>query len=111
MHSLTVQLAGTFTPTAEMGADAQRANELAAQLVAGAHAQGRLRAEIVTADVGQVLEACAAIRVPDPQRTAELRRRLLEIILAGLSAAGDEPLPGPPPQPGEANWRWSRRPA
>ena len=40
VHSLTVHLAGTFTPTPEMGADAVRAGDLAADLVARAHEDG-----------------------------------------------------------------------
>ncbi len=106
VHSLTTHLAGTFTPTREMGLDAQRANELAAGLVARAHESGRLRRDAVTEDVGMILECCAAIRVDDPVRTSELRQRYLALLLEGL-AAGDRPdLPGPPPRPGEMNGRW-----
>jgi AcrR family transcriptional regulator len=107
VHSLTVHLAGTFTPTAEMGRDAERANVLATELVERAHASGRLRRDFVTADVTQLLEGCAAIRVPDPERTAQLRRRYLALLLDGLTARpADRPLPGPPPSAGELNWRW-----
>src|SRR5690242_3812534 len=63
VHSLTVHLAGTFTPTPEMGADARRANELAAGLVERARESGRLRPDAVTEDIGMILECCAAIRV------------------------------------------------
>src|SRR5215467_2310960 len=51
VHSLTVHLAGTFTPTEEMHADARRAGELAGGLVERARASGRLRAGITDADV------------------------------------------------------------
>jgi hypothetical protein len=58
-----------------------------------------------------VLEGCAAIRLPDPARTGELRRRYLRLLLDGLAAspgaAPRPPLPGPPPG-GELNWRWQR---
>jgi len=108
VHSLTVHLAGTFTPTAEMDRDAQRANTLAAGLFDRAHRSGRLRADVVTQDVGLLLEGCAAIRVPDAERTRQLRQRHLALLLAGLSAAGDTPLPGPAPEPNEMNWRWQR---
>jgi AcrR family transcriptional regulator len=106
VHSLTVHLAGTFTPTEEMGHDAQRANALAAGLVDRAHAAGRLRRDVVADDIGLVLEACAAIRVPDPTRTAELRRRHLALMLPGLADQADAPLPGPAPRAEELNWRW-----
>jgi AcrR family transcriptional regulator len=106
VHSLTVHLAGTFTPTPEMGKAAQRANALAAELIERARAGGRLRPDVVPADLTLILEGCAAIRVPDAERTATLRQRYLAILLAGLAGDGDPPLPGPPPDGTEANWRW-----
>jgi AcrR family transcriptional regulator len=110
VHSLTVHLAGTFTPTAEMGQDAQRANTMAAALVDRAHASGRLRRDVVVQDVELLLEGCAAVRVPDPARTKELRRRYLALLLDGLAADdAAPPLPGPAPQGDELNWRWRRR--
>jgi AcrR family transcriptional regulator len=133
VHSLTVHLAGTFTPTQEMHDDARRAGALAAGLVEQAQAAGQLRPDVVADDLDLVLEGCAAIRVPDPARTSELRRRYLRLLLDGLAAApgsppgssslggapirrprvGDEPgrppLPGPPPH-GDLNWRWQQRP-
>ncbi len=108
VHSLTVHLAGTFTPTAEMHADARRANELAGALVRRAQAAGRLRADVVPDDVGLVLEGCAAVRVPDPARTRELRQRYLRLQLDGLATPpARDPLPGPPPH-GDLNWRWQQ---
>ncbi|MFF0315181.1 TetR/AcrR family transcriptional regulator [Micromonospora sp. NPDC005252] len=110
VHSLTVHLAGTFTPTEEMGRDALRASELATALVERAHASGRLRPDVVVQDLGLVLEACAAVRVPDAERTRQLRRRQLAVLLGGLSTTPDaDPLPGPPPAAGEFDWRWRHR--
>jgi AcrR family transcriptional regulator len=109
VHSLTVHLAGTFTSTEEMNRDAVRANELGTALFDRAHAAGRLRPETVVADVGLLLEACAAIRVPDAERTAALRRRMLATLLGGLAADDRPELPGPPPADGELNWRWQTR--
>jgi AcrR family transcriptional regulator len=106
VHSLTVHLAGLFTPTPEMGEDARRANELARGLVARAHESGRLRRDAVPEDIGMILECCAAIRVDDPERTAQLRRRYLALLIEGLAADGGPDLPGPPPRPGEMNGRW-----
>ena len=108
VHSLTVHLAGMFTPTAEMGQAAQRANALAAELIDRAHASGRLRPDVVSADLALILESCSAIRVPDAERTATLRQRYLAILLDGLAGDGDPPLPGPPPDGTESNWRWRR---
>jgi AcrR family transcriptional regulator len=104
VHSLTVHLAGTFTPTEQMHADAMLASELAGRLVE--RARPHLRAEIGPADVTLLLEMCAAVRAPDATRTAELRERCLTILLDGLRADG--PLPGPPPTAAELNWRWPK---
>jgi AcrR family transcriptional regulator len=109
VHSLTVHLAGTFTPTPEMGQDARRAGALAAGLFERARASGRLRADAVTEDIGMILECCAAIRVADAERTSELRHRYLAMLVEGLAVSSGPDLPGPPPRPGEMNGRW--RPA
>ncbi|WP_410673058.1 TetR/AcrR family transcriptional regulator [Amycolatopsis sp. cmx-4-68] len=106
VHSLTVHLAGTFTPTPEMGEDARRAGELSGRLVERARETGRLRPDAVTEDLGMILECCSAIRVDDPERTAQLRRRYLALLVEGLAAANGPDLPGPPPRPGEMNGRW-----
>ncbi|GAA4254085.1 TetR/AcrR family transcriptional regulator [Dactylosporangium darangshiense] len=108
VHALTVHLAGTFTPTPEMGADAVRANELVERLVARAHAGGRLRADFVLADVTLLLEACAAIRLPDRDRSVQLRRRYLALAIDGMERDDADPLPGPAPEPAETNWRWAK---
>jgi AcrR family transcriptional regulator len=110
VHSLTVHLAGTFTPTRQMFTDAERAAALAAGLVDRARVSGQLRPDAGTGDVTLVLEACAAVRTPDHDRTRELRQRCLGVLLAGLEGPGTAPLPGPPPSPGELNWRWQQRP-
>ncbi len=107
VHSLTVALAGTFTSTPEMVADAQHSAVLTDALVANAQATGKLRADVVAQDVGFLLETCAAVRLPDPVRTAELRRRYLAILIAGLNPTG-APLPGPPPGSDELGRRWTR---
>nr|WP_221381830.1 TetR/AcrR family transcriptional regulator [Actinoplanes polyasparticus] len=102
VHSLTVHLAGTFTPTAEMSADAMRASELGDALFQ--RARGRMRPGAVPADMTVLLDMCAAVRVLDAGRTTELRRRYVTLLLDGLRAPGD--LPGPPPAEAEVNWRW-----
>jgi AcrR family transcriptional regulator len=108
VHSLTVHLAGTFAPTPEMNADAQTAVTLADALLARAAASGRMRPGIVSGDVTLILEGCAAIRVPDADRSRQLRSRYLAILLAGLRQPAAAELPGPAPQAGELNWRWTR---
>jgi AcrR family transcriptional regulator len=109
VHSLTVHLAGTFTPTPEMHADAERSATLVAELVARAHAGGRLRRDAVVPDVGMILEGCAAVRVPDAERTRQLRRRFLALVLDGLAVGSTSALPGPAPGADELAWRWRQR--
>ncbi|NNH75534.1 TetR/AcrR family transcriptional regulator [Nocardia uniformis] len=104
VHSLTTHLAGTFTPEPSMFPDVQRAGELNDEIIRRAHESGRLRAGVTTADLGLILEACAAITLPDKTRSAQLRRRILAMLVDGLAASGK--LPGPAPEPGEFAGRW-----
>jgi AcrR family transcriptional regulator len=107
VHSLTVHLAGTFTPTPEMSVDAQRASAMVEALVERAHASGKLRHDVVVQDISLVLEGCAAVRIPDAERTGELRQRYLALLLDGLTSTAT-PLPGPPPSAAELDWRWEQ---
>ncbi|RMI33350.1 TetR/AcrR family transcriptional regulator [Nocardia stercoris] len=104
VHSLTVRLAGTFTPDAEFLPEVRRSGELTTEIVRRAHESTRLRADVTPHDLGLILESCAAITVPDPARTTELRQRMLALILDGLTVGSE--LPGPPPAPGEFAYRW-----
>jgi AcrR family transcriptional regulator len=104
VHSLTVHLAGAFTPTAEMDADARLAAELATALFE--RARPRMRAGVEPADLTMWLEMCAAVRVPDAGRTRELRRRYLAMLLDGVRVGGE--LAEAPPTVAEVNWRWNR---
>ncbi|WP_280481354.1 TetR/AcrR family transcriptional regulator [Nocardia cyriacigeorgica] len=107
VHSLTVRLAGTFTPDDSIVPDVQRSGELTTELVRRAHVTGRLRSDVTDLDLGLVLDACAAVSTPDPERTTQLRRRVLALLVDGLAGVGE--LPGPAPQPGEFAWRWQPR--
>ncbi|NKY54508.1 TetR/AcrR family transcriptional regulator [Nocardia vermiculata] len=107
VHSLTVHLAGTFTPDESMLPDIMYSGEVTEELVRRAHETGHLRKDATANDLGLVLESCAAIAMPDQSRTARLRRRVLAMLITGLSGKGD--LPGPPPEPGEFAWRWQPR--
>ncbi|MCX4098974.1 TetR/AcrR family transcriptional regulator [Nocardia sp. alder85J] len=104
VHSLTVRLAGTFTPGPEFMPEVQHSAELNEQILARARRSGRLRAGVTVADLGLVLEACASVALPDAARAAELRRRVLTLLVDGLATAGE--LPGPAPEPGEFAHRW-----
>ena len=107
VHALTVRLAGTFTPTAELRALAAHAGVLGEQVFGRAQAAGALRADLRAADLPMLFEQITAIRLGDPARTAELRRRYLALLLDGLrpESAG-APLPGSSPSGPELAQRW-----
>lgn len=83
-HSLTLHLAATFTPTEDLFHEGQRAQELTVR----------------------IFEQLAAVRLRDPARTLQLRRRYLALVLESLQANGKEPLPGPAPNWREIAERW-----
>lgn len=106
VHSLAVHLAGTFTPDDSILPVVIHSGEATEELVRRAHATGRLRPDFTALDLALVLDACAAVGVPDPARTAQLRQRMLAVLVDGMSATGE--LPGPAPVEGEFAWRWER---
>lgn len=107
--SLTLRLAGTFTPTEELYREGARAEELNVRLVRRTQAAGALRPDVVVDDLGIVLEQLAAIRAADPERTMQLRRRYLALFLDALHLPAGTPLPGPPPTWDEFQARWIPR--
>ena len=114
VHALTVRLAGTFTPTQELGALSARAIALGSQVFHRAEEAGVLRPGLVFNDIAMILEQATAIRVGDPERTVALRRRYLALQLEAMRArrprGGPTPLPGPPPTDDEIGERWIPRP-
>ena len=105
-NSLTQRLAGSFTPTQELYREAGRAQGLVTALFDRTRAAGALRADLVVDDIGLLLEQVAALRIGDEERTRELRRRYLELLLTAMRLSGD-PLPGPPPGWEELAARWN----
>ena len=106
VHSITLSLAGKFTPTEEMAADAQRADELNVRLLERAKAAGVVRADIEVPDLSLLFEQLAAIQLGDEERRHELRHRYLALLLEALRAPPSAPLPGPEPTPDEISRRW-----
>lgn len=105
-HSSTLRLAGTFTPTEQMFLDSARSSELTAELLNRVKVANAIRPDIEVADLSLVFEQLAAVRVKDPERTQELRRRNLTLLLDALHMADAPPLPGPPPRWDEISGRW-----
>ncbi len=102
--SMTLALAGTFTPTPDMFTLAEQANQLAQALFA--KVRDVLRAGVDVHDVSLVFEVVAAVKTSDQQRTQRLRRRYLAVILDGLRATERGALPGPPPTWRDVSERW-----
>ena len=105
--SLTLKLAGTFTPTEELAADALRSQELNLQLVERTKAAGDLRPDFDVNDLALIIEQIAAIRVGDEERTRQLRQRYVSLTLEAVHAPATVPLPGPAPTWEELSARWS----
>ena len=106
--SLTQRLAGTFTPTAELVNAAAQAGALNVEIFERTQAAGAIRPDVDVNDLGPILEQIASIRLGDPERTRELRRRYLALVLDGLKATpGSEPLPGTSPTTDELTARWN----
>jgi AcrR family transcriptional regulator len=107
-HSLTLRLAGTFTPTEELGRAAMKAQELNARLVERAKAAGAIRADLEPEDLSCIFEQLASLRLGDEARTAELRHRYLALQLDGIRAPSATELPGAPPSWEDISRRWER---
>ena len=106
-HGLTVRLAGTFTPTPDMFALAERMQALSIKLFERVAASGKLRGDITYLDIEYLLEFLASVNLGKPDRSAELRQRHLTVIIDGLHANGTTPLPGKPPTWAEQTERWT----
>jgi AcrR family transcriptional regulator len=107
VHALTVNLAGTFTPSEELHRLTEQANALAAELLTKAHAAGAVRADLVLNDLAMILEQLTAVRLDDVDRTRELRRRYLALQLDAIRPdGGRDSLPGRPPTGEELGARW-----
>jgi AcrR family transcriptional regulator len=102
--SMTVALAGTFTPTEEMFTLAARGGQLLDELVD--RVGDALRPGVGAHDLSVVTELVASVKGPDAGRTRELRQRYLAVILDGLGADHSAPLPASPPTWQEISGRW-----
>jgi AcrR family transcriptional regulator len=104
--SLGAALAGTFTPTEELLAAARDLYTVGQELIERVKAAGALRADITQEDVNLLFEQLRGVRLGDEERTADLQRRYLALVLQALRAPGAVPLPGSPPGWAEIRGRW-----
>ena len=102
--SLTLALAGSFTPTPDMFELAQRANEQTLEMFA--RVKTLMRPGVGPHDPSLIFEMVAALRVGDEARTKELRRRFLIALLDGLRANDRGRLAGSGPTWDELSSRW-----
>lgn len=102
--SMTLALAGKFTPTEDMFMLAEHANELLAALFERIRAELRHDADVH--DLSIILELVAALKVSDAVRTKELRRRYLAVLLDGMRSGEWGPLPAAAPSWQELSERW-----
>lgn len=105
--SLTQALAGTFTPTPELFADATRANELSIELLRRTKAAEVIRDDVTNGDLGLLIEQLNTVHLGGEERTRELRQRYLELILQALQAPASSDLPGQAPSDAELGSRWA----
>jgi transcriptional regulator SbtR-like protein len=105
-HSLTLRLAGTFDPTEELYRRAERAQQLNVRVLERAQQAGAVRPDLAVDDLTFLFEQLASVRVPDEQRTRELRQRYLILMLDALQTRSTAPLPGPAPRWKEVRQRW-----
>jgi AcrR family transcriptional regulator len=110
VHSLTVHLAGRFTPTPEHRALATQAGTLADAILHRAQHAGTVRTDIKNTDLPMIYEQLAAIRLGNTEHIRELRRRYVDVHLAGLRAAAISygELTGAAPTQAELGARWNR---
>jgi AcrR family transcriptional regulator len=107
VHSLTVHLAGTFTPTEDLGELATRANSLTTKLMKQTHRAKAVRSDLDLNDLPMLFEQMSAIRVHDEERTVALRRRYLALLLDALRPeAVSVRLPASRPTDAELGERW-----
>jgi hypothetical protein len=107
VHALTVNLAGTFTPTPEMFGQATRSVSLADEILKQAHDAGVVRPDFALTDIAMLLEQLTAVTGASPERTRELRHRYLALHFDALrTLAASAEMPGPPPTDEELGAGW-----
>jgi AcrR family transcriptional regulator len=109
-QALAQRLAGTFAPTPQLTALAQRAARLADQLFRRVRRSGDLREDVSAADIVLLLEAVTLVDLPGPGRGAALRHRHLALLLQALHNPVEAALPGSPARQADLTARWRTHP-
>jgi AcrR family transcriptional regulator len=109
--SITVRLAGTFTPSPEMFQAAVESDALNRAMIERFKSAGVLRPDVENGDLAMVTESVSSLDFGDADRTREVRLRAVELYLEALRAPGAGPLPGAPPSEEEMGARWIPRSA
>jgi AcrR family transcriptional regulator len=106
VHSMTLRLAGTFTPTEDLYREAERAQQLNVRLLERTKASGAVRPDLTVNDLSFLFEQLASVRATDEERTGVLRHRYLTLLLDALRTPSPSPLPDPAPSWEEISGRW-----
>lgn len=108
--SLTLALAGTFTPTPQLNENANRSAELFERFFDRMKDADVLRDDLVVHDLSLCLQMVAAVRTSDKKRQRELRHRYLTMLMESMKKPGAPdraPLPAAPPTWAEMTERWA----
>jgi AcrR family transcriptional regulator len=108
-QALAQRLAGTFTPTPQLTALAEKAARLADTLYRRARKSGDLRDDVSEADIVLLLEAIMLVQLPGADEGAALRHRYLALLLQALHAPVEAKLPGSPARQADLTARWRRQ--
>jgi AcrR family transcriptional regulator len=109
-QALAQRLAGTFTPTPQLTALAEKASRLADTLFRRVRKSGDLRDDVSEADIVLLLETIMLVELPRADESAALRHRYLALLLQALHTPVEARLPGPPARRADLTARWRPRP-
>lgn len=93
VHRLGLAIAGTFQRSADDLAESLRLRDRGREFVASLHTARALRPGTTWEDIGKTIEAVSSLEGADAERSATLRRRMVDIVVTGLTS-GSVPLTG-----------------
>lgn len=106
---LAPRLAALISPDPTLTALARQADELTERLARMARGSGMLRTDLTRADLTLLVELLGTLDVGAPERSAQLRRRYLALLLDAFRVdVASQRLPGPAPTDEELTRRSTR---